>query len=278
MLAFVGLPTSLFANIIIAFVTLRNGSRFGLVTLLWVALPALAMLALGHISIFDLIWVRCLIIYGLALVLTHTHRWNDVLAALTILGVIVVAVIHGIIPDIDQKWYELANQFMKQWTAAGQTQPSQWQDLIHIFAHIGTGLAIGSILIILLLQLLIARFWQAIMFNPGALRKEVFQIRINRWVSLLLPLAIILMMVTQAALLIDLLPIILFPFVVAGFVVLHTLAFVMPKLKLLIPIAYIITCLFIYLVCLWACLGFIDAWVSFPFRRQALQLLKKGEK
>ena len=271
LLSLIGLPTSIIAGIIVAFVTLRAGPRAGLILLAWVALPALALLIRGHASMFDLVWLRCFILWGLGTVLYYTHSWNLVLCVLTAIGVIAVALIHAFIPNVAHTWYTLAMQMVQSIVGSEQAPPAEWGNIMHGFARFGSGVVLFCSITGLFLQILCARYWQASIYNPGGSRQELMRMRIQRWLSLALPICLLLAIFTNLAYFTDVIPVILFPFMIVGLVCLHVFAMAAPKLGVLVPVAYIATFFVMYLILVWSALGFIDAWANFPARLEALK-------
>jgi hypothetical protein len=271
LLSLIGLPTSIIAGIIVAFVTLRVGPKAGLILLAWVALPAIALFIRGHASMFDLVWLRCFILWGLGTALYYTHSWNLVLCMLTLIGVIGVALIHALIPNVEHTWYALGTQMIQSVVGQEHMPPAQWDSVMHSFARFGSGIVLFCSITGLFLQLLCARYWQASIYNPGGSRQELMRMRIQRWISLILPICILLAVFTNLAYFTDVIPVILFPFVIVGFVCLHAFMMTAPKLGFLVPVAYIATFFVMYLILVWSALGFVDAWVDFPARLEALK-------
>lgn len=277
MASIIYLPGTFVASIVLAFTTLRNGAKFGLGVLAWLAIPAIALGFEGELSLFAIAWIHCLIIFVLALTLRQTHCWNNVLLVMTVFFIVFIALIHFIVPDVGFEWHKLLLQFMQNWVAQGQSEPNYWPTIVTFFMKCGTGFIAFFLMTCMLLQLMIARFWQSIIYNPGAFKREILKIRINRWVSLLLPLMLIMSITTQNDVLTDMLPIIVFVFMVAGLVVVHTIALAKPQMRFVVPVVYIATFLFIYPIGLLALVGFLDAWIEFPSRVKAFELLNKGE-
>lgn len=278
MSTFIYLPGTFIASIVLAFVTLRNGAKFGAVVLAWVAIPAIAFAVRGHFSAFGIAWVHCFVVYIAALTLRNTHRWNDVLLVLTLVGCAVVMAAHGFIPDVNAVWHSVLTRLMGTLTASQSVPSEYWPRIIDLYSRIGTGVVTSTLMIFMFLELMIARYWQSIIYNPGALKVEMLKLRIHRWVSLILPIAVILAFITHNTVLIDMMPVILFPFIVEGLIVLHAAAVAKPNWRFMVPVAYVATFVFTYFICLWALIGFLDGWVKFPSRIKAFEILEKGEK
>lgn len=273
------MPGTFLASIVLAFVTLRNGAKFGLAVLAWIAVPALALMIKDvFANIFTMTFIHCLIVYVLALTLRNTQRWNDVLCIMTLVFIAFVGLIHFFIPDVASEWQKVLMQFMQNWVSNGQTEPAYWPEIVNMFSKVGTGVIGFALMCFMFIELMLARFWQSIIYNPGAFKINMLKIRVNRWVALLLPISLALVIFTNNMTITDMLPVILFPLMVAGLVLIHCVAMSKSQLRFIVPIVYVFTFVFTYAICLWAIIGFIDAWFNFPVRAKALDLLEKGEK
>ncbi len=83
-----------------------------------------------------------------------------------------------------------------------------------------TGLVIVSMLLNAILQLTMARWWQSVVFNPGELRKELYQIRLNYWAGALF-LTIFMCSYLGNATAVDMMPILYAVFCGAGLSLVH---------------------------------------------------------
>lgn len=120
-----------------------------------------------------------------AVLLRRFGNWNLVIEAIGLLGVIVVIAVHLFYPDIQQWWQALLTDYFAKSTVlmsttSGAAAAHALQvDLIQRAQGYATGLTVVSVLFNALLQLVLARWWQAAMFNPGGLRAELQQIRLG---------------------------------------------------------------------------------------------------
>lgn len=268
MLEFIGLPTSIIASVIVALVTLRRGAVAGLAVLMWVALPAIAYLLIKEVTVFDALWLRSVLVWLLALVLRSTSNWNYVILAISVMAILILSCVHLYDPLVHQKWSSiitaaLAELFQK--SGEFSINMSQLQLAIKSFSYIATGVFSFVIMCTLFLKLLLARFWQSVMFNPGGLRAEINDIRVGKLISLVFPLAILAVYLSKSLWLIDCLPVLAFAFVISGFVYLHIIARKSIAAKFCLLLAYILSFFIYYLVCLWALLGFVRTWLKLPF-------------
>jgi hypothetical protein len=122
-----------------------------------------------------------------AIILRRYSSWGFILDLAVVLGVVIIGMIHFIYPDVKEWWgQQLTGYFNKTAVMMREMQPSaevvpadvrvQVVNAIKLYA---TGIFFVSIMFNALLQLVISRWWQAIMFNPGALRQELLRIRLS---------------------------------------------------------------------------------------------------
>lgn len=222
--------------VIAALVTLRKGSRDGAVVVIaatlgavlqYVVYPASNESGMAAAVILVLIASNVLT-WLLAVVLRRYSYWNLTLEVAALVGIAAVIVIHLIYPNVQDWWQTQLTAYLSKATSAmdavkpdAQTNAAQIE-LVGLMKQYATGLVIASIIFNALLQLLIARWWQAVMFNPGELRKELHQVRLSyaAGASLLLGFALSYGHVEIAM---DVMPILLMTFFIAGLSLLHYL-------------------------------------------------------
>ncbi len=222
LLPFLGLPGGFFATIVLGLVTLVKGWRSGLIVLAWVALPSLCMLYLHHLAGLDLFLVRCVLLWALAVILNQRLSWHWVLESEALVGVGVVLAFHMLLANLPQWWTKLLSTYFKQFEdqAFWNLSADQVQHFIQQIVPMATGLTTVVGLALVFLQLLLARGWQSALFSPGSLRKEFSAIRLSLIDSGVIVLAVV-AWALHVEMALDLLPVLLFPCVVAGFSVLH---------------------------------------------------------
>lgn len=265
------LPGGLVAAIIVGLVTLHRGVRSGLIVLAWVALPAISLLFLHRVGVFDVLLVRCVLVWILASVLRSHRSWRLVLEVAVVIGVVGVIGVHLFVNDVSAWWLKILSDKMDVSTIAANWKVAENEITRYMqrIAPIATGLAGFVILFGTIVELLIARWWQAAMFNPGGLRKEFVNIHMSRAASIVVVLAM-LGGLLHAAIIIDLFPLLLLPFMLAGLSLMHLMLGM--KKGLLIPVILVYTGLVFatfYMVLLLALLGFVDSWWDFRKRIHA---------
>lgn len=256
-----------------ALVTLRKGPKEGAYILLWMALPSVALVAMGY-PMFFIYSVLCgsLVSWLLAVLLRSTQSWSVVLQLGTLLCLVVVIAIHGVVPDIGHYWYDFISKYYKdaERTLTLPITAADLKELIRVMAKIATGAQAVILLFVALVNLVLARGWQAILFNPQGLKRELYNIRLGSIAAATLAaiFAATFMRVTLAW---DLLPVILALFFAAGISLIH---FVATKTKatwgLLLVFYGLLIFLFPYVGTLVIALAIVDAFVDLRgrFNRQ----------
>ena len=168
---------------VVALVTLCKGSSQGLHVLLWAMLPAIVVAAYGDTG-------PVTTLLGVALVasaLRATSSWSWALVAAVASGVMTGFVLltlgQGYLEQILQLLGDTLAQLASQSADSGQAtqllslQPSTQQ----IAGLLGLGNAFTVVMCLVL-----ARWWQALLYNPGGFRQEFHQLRLTPQLSIAL--------------------------------------------------------------------------------------------
>jgi len=282
------IPVLGMVSILIAgLVTLRKGAYEGALVLLAATLPYLLGFLVSGTAISEqepltqiIIWVFVVsnvLTWFFAIVLRKFNNWSFTLELAALLGVLIIGIVHIIYPDIQQWWAvqlnayfaktaEVVGKIKGEAAVAGLERQAQAVAAAKYFA---TGLIAVSILFNVLLQLLIARWWQAAMFNPGGLRKELLQIRLGHVTALVFAVEIILSY-TGNDFALDTLPVLYGAFFAAGLSLIHYLAQLAKNALLWLVLFYgVVVWLFPLSIILVGILGLIDT--GFDFRKRFLE-------
>ncbi|MCX7121167.1 MAG: hypothetical protein NTZ67_05285 [Gammaproteobacteria bacterium] len=257
-------PTGVVAVIIVGLVTLQKGPKSGFWLLAWVALPTIALLALREFGLFDVLLLRCILMWAVATCLRRYCSWMLLVEVATLLGVILVVLLHFYFPHLHEWWRTELLTYMKPIISASHwdfkvTAP-QFADLV---APMATGLVSFFIIGTLLLQLIIARFWQLSLVSPGSFVAEFTQIRVGR-ISTFLVVMLLLLGLFEKQIALDALPLVLLPFFAAGLSLMHF--FAQQKKKLIYVLILMYMGLFFLpavVISALAALAFIDTFCGF---------------
>lgn len=199
----------------VGLVTLRKGLTTGVGLMAWALLPGAVWLVWRDESSPLVLLLSTTLLAG---VLRQTASWPRMLVAASALGMAISVVLGVIAPDTAAELRQLAQQMT---ATLGQSDP-QLSDLLTpdaLYEVLLGGLVAGH-LGSALTSLLIARWWQALLFNPGGLRAEFHQLRLPR----LFAVAALVVLIAGGSLsqeLLRWLPVVVLPLMLAGVALVH---------------------------------------------------------
>jgi len=165
-------------------VLLRRGLNDALGILVWALLPALGWWWFGEPR-------TLLVIVGalaLAQVLRASVSWVKVLAASVLVGVVFGLVlgslfaepIHAVAEELQKLMPQVIGSGWEQLSADDQTR------VLALVVPVLTGLMAALLQIVTLLCLVLGRYWQAALYNPGGFGEEFRALRLPLWLAALL--------------------------------------------------------------------------------------------
>ena len=168
---------------VVALVILRQGTKEGFFVLLWALLPAIVMAGLGDTGPLT----TMLGVAMLATVLRATTSWSLTLVAAVLSGVLTGLVLLA----FGQAYIEEILRFVGEFITQMQNQAAEGQQVniptptaSQILGLLGLGNAITTTLCLIL-----ARWWQALLYNPGGFREEFHKLRLTPPLTVLLLVA-----------------------------------------------------------------------------------------
>lgn len=219
-------PFSLISGAVVGLVTLRKGWQAGL-TVLGLGTVVLVLLSLqlqGPMIGLSYGLSHWLPIWLLALVLRQTGSWARTFQ----LGVGVLAFVvlstHALIPDLDGLWQGLLSQLLEPILQQLSSEESEaLKAVVPQVSGLMTGIIAVSALTSTLLGLLMARAWQAQLFNPGGFGEEFQELRLGNWPAMLTLALFVMAVLLKQSVLQELLMLFLVPFFFQGLAVMHAL-------------------------------------------------------
>lgn len=173
----------------LALYSLTHGARAG-----WLVLLG-ALIVIGILA--ELLFAQ-----GMATALTSSILWVPVwlaawvlretrsvgMAILLIIGLAMLAVLLVFIlfGDPEQWWLLLLTDWVNNIAAQADLGDSvdALNELVGQVAPVMTGSLAAGLSFVIVSCLLLGRWWQALMINPGGLRKEFYTLRLNRYLSI----------------------------------------------------------------------------------------------
>jgi hypothetical protein len=180
-------PLSLVSAAIVALVTLRNGpvpglqvaGAAGLVTVL--AGQLVFGQPLAALAFALLLWVPMIV---LALVLRYTRSLASTLQAALLFGVVLVGFYVIGFDDPVAEWKGLLETVLGGFFEAQQIAEADRAALIEAMARWMTGTLAAAYFLQLAASLVLARWWQSLLYNPGGFRQEFHALRLSRVLAL----------------------------------------------------------------------------------------------
>lgn len=267
-------PLVVISSAIVALVWMRLGTRDGFVTIgvsllfstaiaMLTALPALAPAAVIVSS-----WLPVIV---MAWVLRGTIRLDlAILAGAALVATVLVAV-YAAVPDIAGSWRKLFASVLEN----PQVLPGQFQEmkpevrdqLLNTASRYITGLYGAMWFFLAALSLLLARSWQAHLFNPGGMRREFHELRFGNAVSVIALAIALLAVVTRFELVMALAMLICAVFALQGIAILHGVVRRRGLGVVWLVVAYVLILFTVpESVIALAVLGVTDAWLDLRLR------------
>lgn len=160
---------------------LRKGPVTGLQVaagcLLLTALPAMALnLQPGiPIAFMATVWLPVILCAGL---LRNTQSQGLMVLCAGTVGVFFTALIYVMLEDIQKWWHE----WFELWQQYAESEPArqQLEQAYQLISPLLSAIFASGFVISLIITMLLARWWQSALFNPGGFRKEFYALRLPR--------------------------------------------------------------------------------------------------
>lgn len=255
--------------VIVSLVTLRKGAKEGFLVLLWSAIPPLVAAGLSlPLFLLSQIVFGSLVVWFFSWLLRNHYSWSRMLEIASWLSMIIVLIVHATFNNVYSWWTDKITGLLSQLNSAvGQQMAVTIEpDRLFYIVHLATGFVISGVILNAVFNLLVARWWQAVMFNPGGLRKEFLSIRLSYWMIAAVALSAVLVAV-QFEWAWDLLPVFLVTFFVAGFSFISAYCLRLKRGFIWLLIFYIILVLqLMYVSAAVIVVAFVDTLVDFRKR------------
>jgi len=175
----------------LALTTLRHGLREGIVQALaaTLAVTAIAFAAFEVTRIKVFLLVMVLLVWLPVLVTAKTLRdsrsMSAALAAATAVSALVVIGFHVAVGDVETWWRDLMQQLLVPLLEQAHTglAAEDLTRLVDTLAKVMTGVLGATVLYTAMTNLIIGRWLQAIVFNPGGFRAEFQALHLGRWMA-----------------------------------------------------------------------------------------------
>jgi len=260
-------PMIVFSSAAIALITLRKGWQQGIIYSLLAT--ATLMVISGFLQqdvsrglLAGLVtWLPILFV---ASFLAITNSWDKTLQLILVIAVVGVLLFHLLYPNAATFWIELLEPLKPLLQKSYQFSDAKIDESIKLASQWMTGTFAAAFALLTIISLMIARNWQALLFNPGGFGEEFRQIRIGKQATIGLLAAMALAVFTNNQMIIELIMVAIAIFMFQGISLAHGLV----KLRgmgvgWLIALYALIFILLIQMIVLLATFGVIDNYVDF---------------
>ena len=257
--------------VIMALVTLHKGIKEGLWLLCLISGPIISLGGSAQLplSLYEVLTENGLVLL-LAVVLRSSGSWMRVLQIGAVLGMLGVFLVHSLHPDIHQWWVSFFDQqkeyftYFSQQANATDVQTALVHKRLMALTYVATGLQIAILLSSSLGHVLLARWMQAKLYNPGGLRQELQGLRVDK-VFPLLVIACALAAKLEVYSVLDALPVLLLPCLLVGLALLHELWLQANKVRTIVfYIAFVV--FFQYMGAVVVMIALMDSYIDFRAR------------
>lgn len=257
--AFIGLP--LISPAAVALVTMRRGAQDGSLLLFWAILPVLVTLNFSEmnplLALFSI--AGLVVVFGGALLLRKTESWPASLMGIVAISTAASLLLAQLLPGHVQDLVTVVAEYLQQ--AQAELSPEQRLSAIDqrvILGSIAYASALGAVS-----GLLLGRWWQALLYNPGGFQLEFHSIKMSPLVAGLC--------VLSAALSVDQSyvwsNVFALPLLITGFAIVHAVVAHRSMGRVWLVMMYLGVVILPSFFALWlALLAVLDSWIDFRSR------------
>ncbi len=265
--------------VIATLVTLRKGVFEGALVAVAATMPYLLSYAMYYtpdaVDIGVITIIAVVVSNGLswmfAVFLRRYPHWGFTIEVAALLGVVAVVCMHLITADTQAWWQGTLTTMLQNIEKAQNTEVSpearavivQTVEALKVYA---TGFLVASILFNAVVQVLVGRWWQATVFNPGGLSKELHDVRLSYVIGIMFIVVLVLSYLGNASAL-DSLPVLFLAFFAAGLSVLHYYVASIKSSWVVLMLAYaVIVAVFPASIGIVSLIALVDTIVNFRVR------------
>lgn len=261
-------PLSYVSGAAVALVTLVSGPVAGLQVIGFATAVVLGVgLVAGGGSVVGIaylvgVWAPVWVVAG---VLRRTVSLPVALLVCGLMGGGVVALFHLLLADPGAWWHEQTGQVLQQLQGQGAAMDAATMEALRNLASLFTGVLGAALVLSLAVTVFIARWWQAILYNPGGFRREFHELRLDPrlgWFALLLFAGVVIIPADAAPLALHLLMVVAALFLIQGVAVIHGGFGRLGLHTVWLVVFYFLLVLVPHVVFALVALGFLDRWLD----------------
>lgn len=182
-------PLNYISSAVVGLVTLRKGWSEGLIVIVGAGIATALFAGLTVVSplradmVAASVWLP---VWLLSLILRYTVSLSITVGSAGLIGALIVVGVYLSLSDPAQMWREVIGRIIA--LAKQQNEAAVADNLGQIMMNTApqmTGILIAALVVGLTLSLLLARWWQALLFNPGGFAREFQGLRLGRSIALI---------------------------------------------------------------------------------------------
>lgn len=185
------------------------------------------------------------------------------------IGVLLVIAAYLILGEPAAYWLGLLEQHLRPQLVQMQfvQNEAELDRLLVGFSRAMTGGIMGLVCLLVIVSLLLARWWQAMLFNPGGFQREFHGLRLGRLMAWSMLTLLAISLTSHFSLTIDLATVVWLLFLFQGLAVIHHLVLQLGmSVGWLIGIYFLLMIIPYYATPVLSGLGLIDTWFDFRLR------------
>ncbi len=269
-------PVSWLSSSAITLVTLVNGFRQGILTMLlaFAAAVGFAMLifvgqqrGVTPFAAVEMVFYFVLLIWlpawMAAVVLRRSVSLAYTLQMMAMAGIALVAMVYWLFPDMGEVWRGYFDQLLAGFQT--EMEPTDYRALQKFedrLIHMLPGLFVSSVVSGTLLSLLLGRWWQAVFYNPGGFASEFQSLALGRVATVISLLLILLSTWQTSYLLYSATMIVLMFYFLQGTAILHAVFSIRKWHRGWLVLAYVLMMFLPQALVLLLIAGLIDSWID----------------
>ena len=178
-------PLNYISSAVLALVTLRRGWNEGLMVMAGTAVVLAIFMGLTRadplpaVLLAGVIWLP---VWLLSIVLRQTVSLASMVSTAALMGGVAVVGVYVVLDDPAQTWRDLLDRFIDEIRRQNETAAADTlsQVLANVAPHM-TGMAVAALMLGLILSVLLGRWWQAMLYNPGGFQREFHALRLGKY-------------------------------------------------------------------------------------------------
>ena len=261
-------PISIVSSATVALVTLRRGAYEGLLVLISASLAAAALgfVVLGNFQFaFGYALILWLPVWMLSIVLRVGRHLSLAFEIASALGILAVIGFYFFVQDPALYWQAVLSVMIQPMLQVSEVPVEQIEQTVVLLARFMTGIIATGSVTGLLLGLLLARWWQANLYNPGGFGVEYLSLRMPLRFTMMTLIVFLIAsvssgMFSELAWNIGIILFMLYAFI--GTAIAHALLANTKAKRFLLPVFYISIFIVPHIVLPIAIIGISDTWLN----------------